>query len=482
MKLSTVLLLAAVTSAFVLPSEQVLSELKIEDHHAHRQVESWLDEATHTKDEVLSSFKKHFDEVTESTKDAWKEISQSGKSVLDQAFEKAEETAESFGHTLEGAADDLQAYVEDSDLFKAFEGDHEHPPHHRKPEHPPHHHKPNETLYQLISGSKYTTKLAKLISEYDDLVDALNSTSANFTVFAPTDSAFEKIPEHAPKPSKEQLKAILSYHVVPDVYTAGRVLVTHTVPTLLKGEHLSSQPEPQRLAFKLGLRGLTVNFYSRIVAINILGTNGVIHGVDSIILPPPNAITLVDLFPGEFSTLELGLGKTGLLEKLNTTHHAGGTLFAPSNFAFQKLGPKINAFLFSQYGRKYLKALLEYHVVPGNTLYSDAYYKAKDDKDAATTVDIPKGLFHVDLPTLLKDRGLSVDIARYGGFISIKVNGFATVAVQDGIAEDGVIQVTRDVLIPPKQLGAKLEQWDGSELSVEDLKERLEPFVAKTDL
>ena len=71
---------------------------------------------------------------------------------------------------------------------------HHGPPHHGPPEHgrpgkgphhPPHHHKPNMTVYQLIAGSKYTTKLAKLISEYDDLVEALNSTKANYTVFAP---------------------------------------------------------------------------------------------------------------------------------------------------------------------------------------------------------------------------------------------------------------------------------------------------------
>lgn len=478
MKVSTILPFTAVCTAFILPSEQVLQELKIEDHHADTKIEGWLEKAASIKDEVAAEFKKDFEGVTKSAKDGWDEIGQSGKSLLDEAFERAEEAVESFGQTFQDKANDFSSYIEESEWYEALEGGH-HKPGHDKPHHPPHH-EPNQTVYQLIAGSKYTTKLAKLISEYDDLVEALNSTSANFTVFAPTDSAFEKIPEHAPKPSKEQLKAILSYHVVPDVYPAGRVLVTHTAPTLLKGEHLSSQPEPQRIAFKLGLKGLTVNFYSRVVAINIFGTNGVIHGVDSLILPPPNAITLVDLFPGEFSTLELGLSKTGLLEKLNTTDHAGGTLFAPSNWAFQKLGPKINAFLFSQYGRKYLKALLEYHVVHGNTLYSDAYYKAKGDEDAER---LPKGLFHVNLPTLLKDRELSVDIARYGGFISIKINGFATVSVQDGIAEDGVVHVLSNVLIPPKQLGnGAEEQWTDGELTVEELQSRLEPFVPKIDL
>nr|POE66150.1 stabilin-2 [Quercus suber] len=304
-------------------------------------------------------------------------------------------------------------------------------------------------------------------------------TSANFTVFAPTDAAFEKVPEHAPKPSKEQLKAILSYHVVPGVYSARRVLGTHTVPTLLKSDSLGSDPLPQRLAFKISLRGLTVNFYSRIVAVNIFGTNGVIHGVDSLIIPPPSTIKVIDFLPSTFSTLELGLGKTGLLEKLNTTDHAGGTFFAPSNWAFAKLGPRINGFLFSSYGQKYLKALLEYHVVPDNTLYSDAYYKASSEQAAEGP---EKGLFHIDLPTMLKDRSLSIDIARYGGFINMKINGFSSVSVQDGIAEDGVIHTVSSVLIPPKKVGGLAETYEGGELDIEDLMERLEPFVTKGDL
>ncbi|CAK3982945.1 Hypothetical predicted protein [Lecanosticta acicola] len=477
MKLSQVLPLAALGSAFVLPPEEVLSDLAIEDHHGHGSVDSWIEEAVATKDHVLSSFREQFEEVVDTSKHTWKKVSKSAKSTLDEAFDAAGDAANSFGDKFQEATQGLQSWVDDLDIFESDDGHHR-PPHHKKP-----HHKPNQTIYQLIASSEYTTTLAKLISEYDDLVEALNSTSANYTVFAPSNKAFDKIPDKAPKPSKEFLKKVLSYHVVPGFYPAGRVLQTHTVPTLLIGEHLSSQPEPQRLTFKLNLRGLTVNFYSRIFPINIFATNGVIHGVDSILLPPPKAIDIVDLFPGEFSTLELGLSKTGLLEKLNTTDHAGGTIFAPSNFAFQKLGPRINAFLFSQHGLKYLKALLEYHVVPGVTLYSDAIYKAKES-DVELKEDLPgKGLFHIDLPTLLEDKSLSVDIARYGGFISIKINAFATVGIQDGLAEDGVIQVVRDVIIPPKKIGGgEVEQWDGTELSVEDLKERLEPVVAKQDL
>ena len=124
------------------------------------------------------------------------------------------------------------------------------------------------------------------------------------------------------------------------------------------------------------------------------GTNGVIHGVDSLLIPPPKSAAIVQLLPGEFSTLELGLIKTGLLEAINdTSTHLGGTIFAPSNFAFQKLGPRVNAFLFSQYGQKYLKALLKYHIVADQTLYSDAYYKSESSEVEES--GISKGYFHV---------------------------------------------------------------------------------------
>jgi uncharacterized surface protein with fasciclin (FAS1) repeats len=100
---------------------------------------------------------------------------------------------------------------------------------------------------------------------------------------------------------------------------------------------------------------------------------------------------VIQLLPSEFSTLELGLHKTGLFKDFENTAQAGGTFFAPSNFAFQKLGPKINAFLFSHYGQKYLKGLLKYHVISNTTVYSDAYYPSSDSQPT----DIPKGSYHV---------------------------------------------------------------------------------------
>ena len=64
----------------------------------------------------------------------------------------------------------------------------------------------------------------------------------------------------------------------------------------------------------------------------------------------------------------------------------------------------------------------------------------------------------------------------------MKINGFSRVAVLDGIAKDGVIHVVGNVLIPPKTVSKVERQWEGEDLSEEDLIERLQPFVDKLEL
>ncbi|KAL6721906.1 hypothetical protein ACLMJK_001011 [Lecanora helva] len=453
MKFISLLPLAALSYSFIIPDEEVMSQVAIETKQGPDSVYDRLP----SKDEALDRVESTFSDFIDTSKNGFDQVIKHIAEAGEQASSKAHQAAFDAEAWLESAANRVDDIGELN-----INGHHGHG-------------KPNQTVYELIANSKYTTKLAALVNEYPDVVEILNGTAANYTVFAPIDKAFEKIPDDAPKPSKEDLKKILLYHVSDDFFPAGRVLVTGTFPSLLSVDTLGIGP--QRISNQISLRGLTVNFYSRIIAIDIFGTNGVIHGIDSLLIPPPKTAEIVQLLPGEFSTLELGLIKTGLLEAINdTSTHLGGTVFAPSNFAFQKLGPRVNGFLFSQYGQKYLKALLKYHVVADQTLYSDAYYKAE-----ATDVEengIPKGYFHIDLATLLKDKSLSVDVARYGRFIRIKINAFATVTIEDGIAADGVIQVVDNVLIPPKSIDRGLQHWAGEELSIDDLKERLEPLVS----
>jgi len=219
--------LVALTTAFVIPDEQVMTQMTIKAQDTPHSVFDQLP----SKAKLSGNFESTFSRVKDTS-----------RNIFDQAIETASKAGDELNHKFDDTAANTKSWVESAST--SLGGHHGHHGHHDKP---------NMTVYQLIAESKYTTKLAKLINDYPDLVEALNGTAANYTVFAPTDHAFGKIPEHAPKPSKEELKKVLEYHVSSDFYPAGRVLVTHTIPTLLEGEDIGF--EPQRLSTNIGLKG-----------------------------------------------------------------------------------------------------------------------------------------------------------------------------------------------------------------------------------
>jgi len=185
----------------------------------------------------------------------------------------------------------------------------------------------------------------------------------------------------------------------------------------------------------------------------------------------------LSLFPSKFSTLLLAYTKTDFVEYIHNLAMNGSTVFAPSNAAFDRLGPGANAFLFNtDKGLKFLKAILKYHIVANATLYSDAYYEDKGDE--GKTTGFPNGHAHVDLPTLLNEASVAVDIARWYGIIRMRINKFVPVVVQDGVAKNGVIHVVGRVLLPPHKKNNQIDGWDmDEEITVPHLIERLADYV-----
>lgn len=194
-----------------------------------------------------------------------------------------------------------------------------------------------------------------------------------------------------------------------------------------------------------------------------------------IIHPPLVAGKELALAPTVFSTLLHAFEKTDFVKYIHQVPMNGSTVFAPTNRAFQRLGPAANAFLFnSPRGLKYLKALLKYHIAANITLYTDAMY----DNSAAEAEQVRphKRHYHVDLPSLLCNQKIAVDIFRFHMFDRMRINAVTPVAVADVIAKNGVVHVLPRVLFPqrhPKQ-SVDLER---EEVSVEELIERLSPFV-----
>ena len=110
------------------------------------------------------------------------------------------------------------------------------------------------------------------------LVDTLKGEGP-FTVFAPTDEAFEKLPEgtvaHLLKPeNKDQLVAILTYHVV-----AGKVMASDVVKI-----SSAKTVNGKSATVKVSDSGVMIDG-ANVVATDIETSNGVIHVIDSVILP-----------------------------------------------------------------------------------------------------------------------------------------------------------------------------------------------------
>ena len=114
-----------------------------------------------------------------------------------------------------------------------------------------------------------------------DLAGALSSPGP-FTVFAPTDEAFAKLPEGTVetllKPeNRQQLVDILKYHVVSGRIYDDEAVKAHSASTLLG----------RSLQISFSAKGLMVND-ANVTAKNVEASNGVIHVIDSVLLPSPN--------------------------------------------------------------------------------------------------------------------------------------------------------------------------------------------------
>lgn len=109
------------------------------------------------------------------------------------------------------------------------------------------------------------------------LVDALRSEGP-FTVFAPTDAAFAKVPKatlNALGKDKEALKQVLLYHVVSGKVTSGQVVKVNKAKTLQGSD----------VKVKVSGKNVMIN-NAKVVKADIECTNGVIHVMDTVILPP----------------------------------------------------------------------------------------------------------------------------------------------------------------------------------------------------
>ncbi|KAJ5515057.1 hypothetical protein N7463_004609 [Penicillium fimorum] len=350
----------------------------------------------------------------------------------------------------------------------------------------------DRTTWELIKESEHTSRLAELIAGNKDLIEILNSTTANHTFFALTNHALEDLPQGKRGPSAKFITSLLQYHILPGRFSIHHIAGHQTLPTKLKESTLESKL-PQRIVVREHRDGVVLNERSRVVGADMKTENGIIHIISSPLHPPPETRTLLHHAPTHFNTFTQALAHTKLTYSLDPAQRQGGTTFAPTNAAFRRLGEHTNRFLFSEKGERCLRALMQYHIVPNRTLYSDVLYSHNGEAHGLFSghgnghrhgqegecVDGPEeDSAKVQLVTLLKGKELGVDVKRVFGEVDMRVNGFGKAEQLDLLASDGVVHVLDRVLVPWRNIQDRyISEKDGEELMIEELMERLDGCV-----
>ena len=279
---------------------------------------------------------------------------------------------------------------------------------------------PKDIVDTAVADGRFTTLVAAV--QAAGLVDTLKGPGP-FTVFAPTDDAFAKLPagtvEELLKPENlAQLQKILLYHVVPGFNFAADVVKETTLMTA------AGLPVQVKV-----MDGKVYINDAQVIITDIFTANGVIHVIDSVLLPPqpPQMKDIVDtaVADGRFTTLVAAVQAAGLVDTLKS--EGPFTVFAPTDDAFAKLPAGTVESLLKPENLETLKQILLYHVVPGKVMAADV----------------------VKLSTAGTAAGIPVRVQVIDGKVFINN---AQVIITDIVASNGVIHVIDSVLLPPKDI------------------------------
>jgi uncharacterized surface protein with fasciclin (FAS1) repeats len=220
------------------------------------------------------------------------------------------------------------------------------------------------------------------------------------------------------------LTDILLYHVVP-----GKVMASDV--TAMNGKMAETALKGTQLSIKVDMGSVYLNEKTKVVTTDIEASNGVIHVIDSVLLPPSDEAAVdeknvVDtaIADGRFTTLVAALKAAGLVDTLQGK--GPFTVFAPTDEAFASLPAGTLDSLLKPENKQQLTDILLYHVVSGNVMASDVL-----DLKSAPTV-------------LGKDITIKVNDGK------VFLNDKTQIVITDIQTSNGVIHVIDSVLLPPQ--------------------------------
>lgn len=258
---------------------------------------------------------------------------------------------------------------------------------------------PPGDIVEVATAGGFTKLAAALQSA--SLVSALKGDGP-FTVFAPTDAAFDALGSGAP--TGDALATVLQYHVLSGIVGPLALKDNGAAVTLAKSPLLFSVTGGAKI-----IDGTSTA--ANITITNVVASNGIIHVIDKVITPPTNDIVATATALG-FSSLADALTSADLVSTLQGD--GPFTVFAPTNAAFTALGTAPTG--------DDLKNVLLYHVVSG----------------AVGSGDLTAG----SVPTLLSGESLTVNLT---GGVTINT---VPVATPNVLAKNGIIHAIGTVLVP----------------------------------
>jgi transforming growth factor-beta-induced protein len=175
--------------------------------------------------------------------------------------------------------------------------------------------------------------------------------------------------------------------------------------------------------------GVVLNGTVNVIITDIVASNGVIHVIDAVLLPPAEelqTIAEIAVEDGRFETLVAALTAAGLVGTFADASEGPFTVFAPTDLAFDALPAGTLEALLGDIPA--LTNILLYHVLDGDVRAADVIAAAPFEAE-----------------TLLEDATISVEVVDGG----VVLNGTVNVIITDIVASNGVIHVIDAVLLPP---------------------------------
>ena len=212
-----------------------------------------------------------------------------------------------------------------------------------------------------VEDGRFTTLVAAV--QAADLVETLQGEGP-FTVFAPTDDAFAKLPAGT---LEEFVKTGKQTNVdrYPSLPRCCRKVMASDVVNLTEAVTVFGD----RVAVKVDAGKVYIND-AEVIITDIEASNGIIHVIDTVILPPAEekAMDIVDtaIADGRFTTLVAAVQAAGLVDTLKG--EGPFTVFAPTDDAFAKLPAGTIEALLKPENKQQLTDILLYHVMAGKVM------------------------------------------------------------------------------------------------------------------